>query len=547
MAAPTHEATAVDILNIIASYGVHCEREPGSWDAFDVYLPTVTKQVAAGIPVRILLPAFPFKQDSDSVVLGPLPDLGEELALARLQGLCDDISTVYETGAEVLICSDGLVYHDLMGVSVDAAWEFGEALRAMATRIEAHSIKFIRLWDLLDHPSRHLHQESPEKAKAYYLEHGACIRRELLYRFSDVDFDATVALATDKAWATTHASYVGVLSKKATENPDNIAKQMMVRGKAYARGLNAVLPDYLRLSIHDSAGKDKLSLAMVPPPHERASVGLMPWRSVVAIDSDGSYRTVFPDQIKDTHELIYRNGQPYFFREKSELFDWSSSGIEVTFEPLYPCGTIIRPVEGSPSVRQIPMQKVRQLATNFSPVILRGFGETLDEEVWLNKGHELGKPVTDPALHNPPGYQYSAYLATARKGGDYSLFCNSRLFFRYLPLSWPLEKLEPITWKVTSDSSPSSANKGLPLVVRHPVTNAPCLRWRSFNNDTTHRVQIENEEQTLVNIVEKLARDPRTCLRFTWEKGDLLVNDNISTPHVRTSNAETEIRLMYLN
>lgn len=113
MAAAIHEATASNVLNIIASYGVHSERHSGSWDAFEVYLPTVTKQVAAGVPIHILLPAFPFKQDSDSVVLGPLPDLGEELALARLQGLCDDISTVYSNGAEVLICSDGLVYHGM--------------------------------------------------------------------------------------------------------------------------------------------------------------------------------------------------------------------------------------------------------------------------------------------------------------------------------------------------------------------------------------------------------------------------------------------------
>ncbi|KAI1361229.1 Pyoverdine/dityrosine biosynthesis protein-domain-containing protein [Xylaria arbuscula] len=542
MAASTHEDTASKVLNVISSYGVHSERDSGSWDAFDVYLPTVTKQVASGVPIRILLPAFPFKQDSDSVVLGPLPDLGEELALARLQGLCDDISTVYDNGAEVLICSDGLVYHDQMGVSAEAAWEFGEALRAMAVKIEARSIKFIRLWDLLDHPSRHLQEESQEKAKAYYLEHGACIRRELLYRFGDAEFDASVALATDKAWATTHAAYVGVLAKKAaetpTESPDSIAKQMMVRGKAYARGLNAVLPDYLRLTIHDSAGKDKLSLAMVPPPHERASVGLMPWRSVVAVDSDGSYRTVFPDQIKDTHELIYQNGQPYFFRQKSELFKWNSSGIEVTFEHLYPTGVVVRPLSGSPSVRQVPMEKVRQLSNNFSPVILRGFSETLDEDVWVSKGDELGKSVTDSAS---PRYQFSAYLGTARKGIDHSLFCNSRLFFRNLPLPWSLEKLESVTFTAADESSPSNALKGLPLVVRHPDTGAPCLRWGSPG----YKVHIENEEQSLKNTIERLTQDHRTSLRFAWEKGDLLVNDNVYTLHVRTSSGE--IRTMYVH
>ncbi|KAI0411732.1 Pyoverdine/dityrosine biosynthesis protein-domain-containing protein, partial [Xylaria grammica] len=278
-----------------------------------------------------------------------------------------------------------------MGVSDEAAWEYGEALRAMATRLETCNIKFIRLWDLLELPSRYLHQESQEKAKAHYLEHATSIRQELFHRYGDAQFNASIAVTTDKNWATTHAAYVGVLTQKAAESPESVATQMIQRGKAYGTALQANFPDYIRLSIHDSTGKDKISLALIPNPQERGSVGLMPWRSVVAVDSDGSYRTVYPDQIRDTHELIYKDGQPYFFREKSELFDWNDSGLQVTFEHLYPGGIIIRPAHRPTSMRLIPMQKVRHLSNNFSPIILRGFQETLDEEVWVKKGHELGE------------------------------------------------------------------------------------------------------------------------------------------------------------
>jgi hypothetical protein len=107
----THEATAAKVLTIISSYGVHSERGPGKWDAFHEFLPVVAKQVADGAPVRMLLPGFPFKENSEDLVLGPLPDLGEELALSHLQGLCDNILAIYEKGAEVLVCSDGLVYN----------------------------------------------------------------------------------------------------------------------------------------------------------------------------------------------------------------------------------------------------------------------------------------------------------------------------------------------------------------------------------------------------------------------------------------------------
>ncbi len=44
-------------------------------------------------------------------VLGTLPDLGEELALTHLNGLCESIAEIYEHGAELVITSDGLVYN----------------------------------------------------------------------------------------------------------------------------------------------------------------------------------------------------------------------------------------------------------------------------------------------------------------------------------------------------------------------------------------------------------------------------------------------------
>ncbi|KAI8625963.1 Pyoverdine/dityrosine biosynthesis protein-domain-containing protein [Xylariaceae sp. FL1651] len=594
----THEATAAKVLSIIASYGIHSERDPGIWDAFDEFLPMVTKQVAAGAPIRMLLPGFPFKENSKDLVIGSLPDLGEELALCHLQGLCDNISASYESGAEILICSDGLVYNDLMGVSEEAVWEYGEALRAMVAIKELRSIKFLRLWDLLEHPSRRFDQENQSKAKSYYLEHASCIRRELLYRYGDAQFDASTAVKTDRDWATTHAAYVDVLARKTAENPETIATQMIQRGKAYGAALRANLPGYVRLSIHDSAGKGKLSLALIPNPQEKGSVGLMPWRSVIAVDADGSYRTVYPSQVQDTHELIYKDGRPYFFRIKSDLFDWSNSGLQVDFEHLYPCGIIIRPVNRSPSMRMIPMQKVRHLSNHFSPIVLRGFSETLDEDVWVEKGHELGKvlswaltgtifkvvnkrddgkmannvtsneplpmhfdgifkfedrkdPVTGEIkkVLSPPGYQYFTCLATAPKGDGYTLFCNSRLVFRYLPAPWTLERLEPVTWEMTNDGFWSNVHKGLPLVVRHPVTNAPCVRWHSpWDGDktkySTYKIVMENEEQSLVELIEKITYDFRTCLRFSWEKGDLLVNDNLSMLHTRTSytsNCEREM------
>jgi hypothetical protein len=107
------QAQVLAILDVIKTYGVAYERT-NHWEGLENFIPKVKKQVEASEPVRLLLPGFPFKSpNARDKVLGTLPDLGEELALAHLNGLCSNIATVYGHGAEVHILSDGLVYNGM--------------------------------------------------------------------------------------------------------------------------------------------------------------------------------------------------------------------------------------------------------------------------------------------------------------------------------------------------------------------------------------------------------------------------------------------------
>lgn len=103
---------AVDILKVIESYGVDYEKNDGSWKGLESFVPIVVEQVKRQEPIRMILPAFPFKSpNARDKVLGTMPDFGEELALCHLNGLCENITQVYEPGANVYISSDGLVYN----------------------------------------------------------------------------------------------------------------------------------------------------------------------------------------------------------------------------------------------------------------------------------------------------------------------------------------------------------------------------------------------------------------------------------------------------
>lgn len=108
----TDRKMAVDVLKIIESYGVDYEKTGGSWKGLESFVPIVMEQVKQQEPIRMILPAFPFKSpNARDKVLGTMPDFGEELALSHLNGLCDSIGKVYEPGADVYISSDGLVYN----------------------------------------------------------------------------------------------------------------------------------------------------------------------------------------------------------------------------------------------------------------------------------------------------------------------------------------------------------------------------------------------------------------------------------------------------
>ncbi|KAJ4988867.1 taurine catabolism dioxygenase TauD [Stagonosporopsis vannaccii] len=534
------EATATQVLKIIEQYGLNYERT-GSWEGFKTFFPIVLGHVSRGEPVKMLLPGFPFKSpNSRDKVLSNSPDLGEELALKHLNGLCENIKTVYEHGAEVHITSDGLVYNDLLGVPDQDVWNFGEAVRKITVEHGLHHLSFLRLWDLLGTPGTW--------SKEHYLANASNIRQELQRRYGDPQFEADMANKSSSDMQMTHTKYLEFLKsdlllneKWLAQSPaeqavtiSDTAKAMMARWKAFAAALEANRTDYVRLSIHDSGGKDKLSMALIPQ-KQRGALGATPWHSAVVAELDGSYRSVQRHTVdQDKYELIHRNGRPYFFRAKSDLFDWSADGCEVDFEHLYPTGLIIRPTAGAPSMTSIPMKKVRTLANTFSPVVLRGFSDTEERDVFVNSANGLGKVLAGKDLTGlspddatdalkSSNYQLFSCIKSTPNGGSHTLFTASRLLFRYLSPPWSVEGLEAAELDTQDE---------LPLVVRHPVTGEPCIRWKDVSNNPKS-TESEGENETLISMIKTHIYDWRLCLRFSWEKGDLLVTDNTATLHLK--------------
>ncbi|KAL9620748.1 MAG: hypothetical protein Q9160_004761 [Pyrenula sp. 1 TL-2023] len=283
------------------------------------FLSVIDRFVTAGTRVEACLPAFPFKSANQVYkVLGTLPDKAEELALERLNCMCTRIRDVYPPGAKVTIISDGTTYNDR------TTWLYGEALRKMASQKGFSNIGFSRMKDLLDLPL-------PEKLREItYVANCTNFRRMLLNNYGRHDLNIDHEIATNPDTKLTYLGYRRFLESDLKhiftlgENRSNhtykkdvkyLAKQMLIRGYAFAGAVKNAFPNHLRLSIHESIGEHKASMCLL-----NTKTGFTtPWHCSVALLADGEWISAPMGDFKQdpSMELVYEDGRPSYFREKS--------------------------------------------------------------------------------------------------------------------------------------------------------------------------------------------------------------------------------------
>ncbi|KAL8721632.1 MAG: hypothetical protein Q9225_001721 [Loekoesia sp. 1 TL-2023] len=587
-----------DIVGVLARYRlVHQSDTNKPWGAKSKFLHQVENFVSRQEPVLLSLPAFPFKSPNKATkVLGTLPDKGEEVAIFHLQGLCLAIKDVYEHGADVYIVSDGLMYNDILGISDAEVWRYGQALRKMARDFKCNHVNFLRLRNLLGEEDGNEPMTEEE-----YLKDAAHFRDGLLERYLPQGFDADTHIAKDHDTTLTYRGYIKFLetdlATRATEGEpkskaqmkkiyEEIAKKMIVRGKAFATSIARNLAGHIRLSIHPSTEISKLSMSLIP----QLGRSFTPWHSALVRAVDGSITMSHAAQVPAlTHDLIFdKEGRPSYFRERSSLFNWP--GMDVDFDYIYPTGIIITPRDPNArySLHNVHMQKVRALSEACSPVILRGFADTTDQHTFESKAYDAGtvapwtfgirqavkdagsndpkastvtsteampmhydgffffKKELDPAtgveklVSKVPRFQYFTSITPCTPGDGMTLFASSQLFFQHLPAPYTLEELENLKWDCKHSSNWNNHMTDLPLVVPHPTNKKPCIRWHEpwykwQTKFSTNEIRISNGEQHYKDMIKEMLYDRRVCLYFNFEQGDILVADNINMMHTRTS------------
>lgn len=277
----TYEQTDADqILRLVLGYRrstcirdqcPECER---------THAATVMHFVSRGEPVEMVLPAFPMKSPNRNKTLGPLPDMGERMALGFLQWLCTEIRKVYSPGARLIIASDGRVFNDLVGVPDDEVTAYQAAIEAMILDMKATDLSLMNLDHVM--PGRSFSSMREELVDACStsiagLRDEVRVQADLLRLFRGI----TRFLFEDGREQNEH------ISNTAWQKQCRVrAYGVIQRSRAWGELIEKIYPRALRLSIHpQTCTSSKLGIHLAPT----KDAWLTPWHGVLVFTPTSSF------------------------------------------------------------------------------------------------------------------------------------------------------------------------------------------------------------------------------------------------------------------
>lgn len=286
--------------------GAYCVSRPCD-GCMAVHRGSVMGFVSRGVPVEFVLPAFPAKSPNRSKVLGVMPDMAERLSLEFLGAVCDRVGQVYRPGARIIICSDGRVFSDLVGISDLDVTRYQTELRAM---IDGISPVVLGLFNLDDQYPGYTHPT---------------MRRALMRRYGD---DLEALQRQVRAGDEQLALYRGITRflVEDGDTPDyrgsraalqracrERAYRVIQRSQAWGKLVAQRFPDAVRLSIHPQrCGSAKLGIHLVATPDN----WLTPWHGT-AVDVGGRFLLMKRYQAEALGaELVHAGGRPSHYTMK---------------------------------------------------------------------------------------------------------------------------------------------------------------------------------------------------------------------------------------
>jgi pyoverdine/dityrosine biosynthesis protein Dit1 len=285
------------------------------------HLAGVISAVEKGLPVILVLPAFPAKSPNTAKVFGPLPDMAERRALEFLQQLCDQVKKYYSPGAEIILCSDGRVFSDVIGIRDQDVTAYQIELSKMIAELGLTSISTFNLDELYD-------RSDYDKMRTQLMaEHGdpleelqsAVKRGGNDENCTPEDRESNRLYCGITRFLVEDSTFPGqVKSRTALQKECRVrAYEVVQRSKAWGKLVKNHFPDAVRLSIHPQAcGAEKLGIRLIEPDN-----WMTPWHGV-AVDVGGRFMLFKRSQAEELKaNLIYHAERPshYVLTDENEI------------------------------------------------------------------------------------------------------------------------------------------------------------------------------------------------------------------------------------
>ncbi|GHH11123.1 L-tyrosine/L-tryptophan isonitrile synthase family protein [Streptomyces lanatus] len=288
------------ILNLLLPHHRTTDQPHAPAEAFPHQLRRIADFVRADAPVVLTLPGFPCKSPNPAKTLGHLPDMGERLSLTFLDTLCAEIEEIHPPGAQVVICSDGHVFGDLIRVPDEHIDAYADELRAQIRKLGLRHLTVFDLRDVLgdlphDAKRAHVHDRYAPALDALRAEVRADAPTLALYR------GITRFLVEDTA------DHAGSTRSALQRECRRRAYGVIQRSRAWGRLIADHHPRAVRLSIHPQpVGAAKFGIRLLDAP----DVWTTPWHSVALREADGGWTLMPHARARRLGRLVHRDGRP---------------------------------------------------------------------------------------------------------------------------------------------------------------------------------------------------------------------------------------------
>jgi len=279
-----------------------------------LYLPKIISAVTRNAPATFVLPAFPGKSPNLEKVLGHLPDFAEQLSFNFLGNLCRRIKEYYKPGVQIILCSDGRVFSDVVGMKESNVTAYQMELDKLIKRMSLFDITTFNLDDFYDKLS--FGQMRDELMK--------CYGKSLDYLKDKVRSGVSSSAGPDEREANSiyrgitrflfeDSTYLGQTKSRSAIQKESRSRayEVIRRSNAWSDLIAERFPEAVRLSIHPQAcGSRKLGIRLIGD-----ETWMTPWHGV-AVETKSGYVLLKRLQAEALGaDLIYSsNGHPSHYR-----------------------------------------------------------------------------------------------------------------------------------------------------------------------------------------------------------------------------------------